>query len=65
MKFYIKMLIIILTVAIIGASSLAVYVHYNPGYQNTNDGKIQFTESGLLSGTNWTVKVTRRLKSDY
>lgn len=52
------MLIIILTVAIIGASSFVVYVYYNLGYQNTNDGKIRFTESGLLVGTNWTVKVT-------
>ena len=58
MKSYFMISMIILTVAIIGVSSYAVYAHYNPGYQNTNDGKIQFTQSGLLAGTNWTINVT-------
>ncbi|MHB1708750.1 MAG: hypothetical protein ACYCT2_04660 [Thermoplasmataceae archaeon] len=58
MKLYPQLLVVILVAAIIGVSSYAVYVHYNQGYHNTSDGKIQFVQSGLLAGVNWTVKVT-------
>ena len=58
MKLYPGVFMAVLIAAMIAVSSYAVYAHYNPGYQNTTDGKIQFTQSGLLAGTNWTVKIS-------
>ena len=58
MKFYLKIVAIMAIIAIIGASSYEVYSYYGPGYRNVNTGKIQFVQSGLMTGTNWTIKVT-------
>lgn len=58
MKLYPQLLVVILASALIVISSYTAYSQYDQGYHNTGEGKIQLIQSGLLSGVNWTIRVT-------